>query len=182
MSHLLYFFHIRIKPLSRYSREFKTVQRYLDNGYDPKVLGYKVHLEEVFAVKTSEQSDDFANFKYVSRCSSLLSLQSGQKKFLYRSIRPRKLLWHGSRLCNYVGILNQGLRIAPAEAPVSGYMFGKGNSYFKFSNLNFFLLLNGDLRYLLCRPRSKVSSFLPRDFREPHSTPSFQRVIFMVAR
>jgi hypothetical protein len=43
-----------------------------------------------------------------------------------RHIRPRKLLWHGSRICNYVGILNQGLRIAPPEAPSSGYLFGKG--------------------------------------------------------
>lgn len=38
----------------------------------------------------------------------------------------RMLLWHGSRLTNYVGILSQGLRIAPPEAPVTGYMFGKG--------------------------------------------------------
>ncbi|RUP50934.1 hypothetical protein BC936DRAFT_137060 [Jimgerdemannia flammicorona] len=30
------------------------------------------------------------------------------------------------RLTNFVGILSQGLRIAPPEAPVSGYMFGKG--------------------------------------------------------
>jgi hypothetical protein len=36
------------------------------------------------------------------------------------------LLWHGSRVSNYVGILSQGLRIAPPEAPVSGYLFGKG--------------------------------------------------------
>lgn len=36
------------------------------------------------------------------------------------------LLWHGSRLTNYGGILSQGLRIAPPEAPVTGYMFGKG--------------------------------------------------------
>eukprot|EP00729_Bicosta_minor_P021189 gene21189-35648_t len=38
----------------------------------------------------------------------------------------RQLLWHGSRLSNYVGILSQGLRIAPPEAPVTGYMFDKG--------------------------------------------------------
>ena len=38
----------------------------------------------------------------------------------------RKLLWHGSRLTNWVRILQQGLRIAPPEAPVTGYMFGKG--------------------------------------------------------
>ena len=36
------------------------------------------------------------------------------------------LLWHGSRLTNWVGILSQGLRIAPPEAPATGYMFGKG--------------------------------------------------------
>ena len=36
------------------------------------------------------------------------------------------LLWHGSRIANFVGILSQGLRIAPPEAPVSGYLFGKG--------------------------------------------------------
>ncbi|XP_034642775.1 poly [ADP-ribose] polymerase 2 isoform X9 [Trachemys scripta elegans] len=38
----------------------------------------------------------------------------------------RTLLWHGSRLGNWVGILSQGLRVAPPEAPVTGYMFGKG--------------------------------------------------------
>lgn len=37
-----------------------------------------------------------------------------------------QLLWHGSRLSNIVGILSQGLRIAPPEAPVNGYNFGKG--------------------------------------------------------
>uniref|UniRef100_A0A0D9V0P5 Poly [ADP-ribose] polymerase n=1 Tax=Leersia perrieri TaxID=77586 RepID=A0A0D9V0P5_9ORYZ len=38
----------------------------------------------------------------------------------------RMLLWHGSRLTNWTGILSQGLRIAPTEAPVTGYMFRKG--------------------------------------------------------
>ena len=38
----------------------------------------------------------------------------------------RQLLWHGSRLTNWVGILSQGLRIAPPEAPVTGYMVGHG--------------------------------------------------------
>lgn len=36
------------------------------------------------------------------------------------------LLWHGSGVANFVGILSQGLRIAPPEAPASGYRFGKG--------------------------------------------------------
>eukprot|EP01105_Mastigella_eilhardi_P011092 TRINITY_DN255_c0_g1_i1.p1 TRINITY_DN255_c0_g1~~TRINITY_DN255_c0_g1_i1.p1 ORF type:complete len:1160 (+),score=256.88 TRINITY_DN255_c0_g1_i1:63-3542(+) len=44
----------------------------------------------------------------------------------HRTRQNKRLLWHGSRLTNYIGILSQGLRVAPPEAPVSGYMFGKG--------------------------------------------------------
>lgn len=43
-----------------------------------------------------------------------------------KAMGNRQLLWHGSRLSNFVGILSQGLRIAPPEAPSTGYMFGKG--------------------------------------------------------
>lgn len=38
----------------------------------------------------------------------------------------RRLLWHGSRCTNFGGILSQGLRVAPPEAPATGYMFDKG--------------------------------------------------------
>lgn len=44
----------------------------------------------------------------------------------FNDVGNKKLLWHGSRITNYVGILSQGLRIAPPEAPSSGYLFGKG--------------------------------------------------------
>ena len=47
-------------------------------------------------------------------------------RFLKTQSSDRRLLWHGSRTTNFAGILSQGLRIAPPEAPVSGYMFGKG--------------------------------------------------------
>ena len=36
------------------------------------------------------------------------------------------MLWHGSRFSNFVGILSQGMRIAPPEAPCHGFLFGKG--------------------------------------------------------
>ena len=42
------------------------------------------------------------------------------------SIFKLELLWHGSRRSNFVGILSEGLKIAPPEAPSSGAMFGKG--------------------------------------------------------
>jgi poly [ADP-ribose] polymerase len=43
-----------------------------------------------------------------------------------KDLHNHMLLWHGSCLTNWVGILSQELRIAPPEAPVTGYMFGKG--------------------------------------------------------
>ncbi|KAJ3238586.1 hypothetical protein HDU81_007506 [Chytriomyces hyalinus] len=42
------------------------------------------------------------------------------------NLSNRKLLFHGSRMSNFLGILKSGLRVAPIEAPVTGYMFGKG--------------------------------------------------------
>lgn len=36
----------------------------------------------------------------------------------FKKLHNRKLLWHGSRVTNFAGILSQGLRIAPPEAPV----------------------------------------------------------------
>lgn len=54
--------------------------------------------------------------------------RSGERKRFepFAKMANRKLLWHGSRTTNFVGILSHGLRIAPPEAPPSGYMFGKG--------------------------------------------------------
>jgi poly [ADP-ribose] polymerase len=44
----------------------------------------------------------------------------------WEELNNHQLLFHGSPLSNFTGILSQGLRIAPPEAPVSGYAFGKG--------------------------------------------------------
>jgi len=49
-----------------------------------------------------------------------------QKSQYSKAYGDRRLLWHGSRATNFRGILGQGLRIAPPEAPVSGYAFDKG--------------------------------------------------------
>lgn len=52
--------------------------------------------------------------------------RNGEDKKFKENLGNKKLLWHGSRITNFVGILSQGLRIAPPEAPSSGYLFGKG--------------------------------------------------------
>lgn len=57
---------------------------------------------------------------------SLISIYSLSKDDGFQTGKNRQLLWHGSRLSNFAGILSSGLRIAPPEAPVTGYMFGKG--------------------------------------------------------
>lgn len=44
----------------------------------------------------------------------------------YKDLPNHFLLYHGSQMFNFLGILSQGLRIAPPEAPPTGYMFGKG--------------------------------------------------------
>ncbi|KAL0478398.1 hypothetical protein AKO1_014611 [Acrasis kona] len=59
----------------------------------------------IFRVNRHEENDRFEPFKKDSN---------------------RKLLWHGSSTTNYLSILSSGLRIAPPEAPSSGFMFGKG--------------------------------------------------------
>lgn len=65
----------------------------------------------------------------------------------------RTLLWHGSRLSNWVSILSQGLRVAPPEAPVTGYMV---TPKFWFYTIICFLLYwilahaNSINRYTLC--------------------------------
>ncbi len=40
----------------------------------------------------------------------------------FTPLHNRRMLWHGSRSTNFAGILSQGLRIAPPEAPVTGYV------------------------------------------------------------
>lgn len=64
---------------------------------------------DIFSIEREGEEDRFKTSTYAKAQNS-----------------DRRLLWHGSRSTNYGGILSQGLRIAPPEAPVNGYMFGKG--------------------------------------------------------
>lgn len=94
-------------PLDHSSSEFKQLAEYLleTKGSTHYV---KYQIEDIFRIERKGENDRFENSKYKDIKSD------------------RRLLWHGSRTTNYGGILSQGLRIAPPEAPVSGYMFGKG--------------------------------------------------------
>lgn len=93
----------QLQPLDTDSNEYKVIEKYLKSTHAPTHTDYTMTLLDVFAVEREVEKDNFNS-----------------------ELQNRMLLWHGSRLSNWVGILSQGLRVAPAEAPVTGYMFGKG--------------------------------------------------------
>lgn len=68
-----------------------------------------------------------ANTHKPHKCLEIFEVErKGEKEKFKSKIGNEHLLWHGSGYYNFGGILSQGLRIAPPEAPVHGYMFGKG--------------------------------------------------------
>ncbi|XP_022443283.1 poly [ADP-ribose] polymerase 2 isoform X1 [Monodon monoceros] len=95
--------HCALHPLDHESYEFKVISQYLQSTHAPTHSDYTMTLLDVFEVE-----------------------KEGEKEAFREDLHNRMLLWHGSRLSNWVGILSHGLRIAPPEAPITGYMFGKG--------------------------------------------------------
>ncbi|KAA0719475.1 Poly [ADP-ribose] polymerase 2 [Triplophysa tibetana] len=93
----------QLQPLDSDSNEYKVIEKYLLSTHAPTHTDYTMTIMDVFAVEREGEKDDFKS-----------------------QLDNRMLLWHGSRLSNWVGILSQGLRVAPPEAPITGYMFGKG--------------------------------------------------------
>ncbi|CAH8294414.1 unnamed protein product [Eruca vesicaria subsp. sativa] len=94
-----------LTPVGADSEEFSMVANYMENTHAKTHSGYTVEIAQLFRASRAGEADRFQQFS---------------------SSKNRMLLWHGSRLTNWAGILSQGLRIAPPEAPVTGYMFGKG--------------------------------------------------------
>ncbi|EOX94505.1 hypothetical protein QUC31_004563 [Theobroma cacao] len=95
-----------VVPLPHDSEEYRLIEKYLLTTHAPTHTDWTLELEEVFSLEREGEFDKFAPYR--------------------EKLINRMLLWHGSRLTNFVGILSQGLRIAPPEAPATGYMFGKG--------------------------------------------------------
>ncbi|KAI4240602.1 MAG: hypothetical protein LQ352_007610 [Teloschistes flavicans] len=95
-------------PLDHKSTEYKALADYLiKSAGDSHRIRYR--LEDIFRIQRTGEIGRFEKSEFST---------------LHKS--DKRLLWHGSRTTNYGGILSQGLRIAPPEAPVNGYAFGKG--------------------------------------------------------
>ncbi|PHU28980.1 Poly [ADP-ribose] polymerase 2 [Capsicum chinense] len=95
----------KLIPVEVGSQEFLMIENYMKNTHAKTHSGYAVDIVQVFRASRDGETERFQKFSDTSN---------------------RMLLWHGSRLTNWAGILSQGLRIAPPEAPSTGYMFGKG--------------------------------------------------------
>ncbi|KAG1749621.1 poly polymerase catalytic domain-containing protein [Suillus paluster] len=95
-------------PVARNSSEFTALSRYISDTHG-QTHHFRASVLHAFRVEREAETSAW--------------LAKG-----YDKLAPgdRMLLWHGSRTTNFAGILKQGLRIAPPEAPVTGYMFGKG--------------------------------------------------------
>ncbi|KAK3686150.1 poly-ribose polymerase-like protein [Podospora appendiculata] len=94
-------------PLDPATQEFEHLQDYLMNTRG-STHNANYRIEAIFRIERQGEKSRFDSSPFAG------------------PPRDRRLLWHGSRSTNFGGILSQGLRIAPPEAPVSGYMFGKG--------------------------------------------------------
>ena len=90
-----------IKTLDHKGADYKLLHEYFENTKGPGFT--RVSVGDIYEIDRPSEKTTFD-----------------------KSIGNHMLLWHGSRITNFVGILSQGLRIAPPEAPVSGYLFGKG--------------------------------------------------------
>lgn len=95
----------RMEPLDSMCDEFKQIERYVESTQAPSQSQYKLKIQSIMRIARPPEE---------------------QSRSVFETVDNHRLLWHGSRLSNVVGILSQGLRIAPPEAPKNGYMFGKG--------------------------------------------------------
>lgn len=91
-----------LKPMEPTHPMFTVLREYLHTNHGSTHSWYTIELLDVFECAKPDEVEGFTDHG------------------------NRMLLWHGSRLTNWVGILGRGLKVAPPEAPVTGYMFGKG--------------------------------------------------------
>ncbi|CAF1137156.1 unnamed protein product, partial [Didymodactylos carnosus] len=94
--------HCDIRPLDETDPVYKIINDYLQSTHTKTHQQYKMEIEQIFEVERENEAEQF------------------------NDVGNKMLLWHGSRTTNVAGIISQGLRIAPPEAPMTGYMFGKG--------------------------------------------------------
>ncbi|CEG38208.1 poly(adp-ribose) polymerase isoform 1 [Plasmopara halstedii] len=94
-----------LQPVESSDPDFALIQTYIRNSNCCGQTRDRLRLLSVFRVEKPDQETRFEAFREFSN---------------------RRLLWHGSHLANWLGILSEGLQIAPPEIASNGRTFGKG--------------------------------------------------------
>ncbi|CAD8139697.1 unnamed protein product [Paramecium pentaurelia] len=89
--------NIKMLTLNQQDLEFKMIQTYIYRTQN-------VRIANIFAIERKGEAQKFEKFNQ----------------------GPRILLWHGSKISNFMSLLALGLKIAPSWAVNTGAMFGKG--------------------------------------------------------
>jgi len=90
---------IRLEVIHTVTEEFKLLHNYVKNS------AAHTKVKNIFRLQRKGEAEKIAPWKELGN---------------------NMLLYHGSKLSNFLGIMSQGLKIAPPEAPTTGWMFGKG--------------------------------------------------------
>ena len=93
---------IDISPMEKKSQDWKLLEKSIKSTHASTHNLYDMEVLDLFSLDKENEAKNFQD------CGNT------------------RLLYHGSRLSNWAGILGNGLKIAPPEAPSTGYMFGKG--------------------------------------------------------
>ena len=95
---------VEINTLDKTSEEYNILKDYcVETWHENKHAGRKIR--NIFKIERKGEGENYEP---------------------YENLGNKFLLFHGSKISNFMGIMSQGLRVAPPEAPKTGYMFGKG--------------------------------------------------------
>ena len=96
--------NVKISMLEAGSPEHSLIHKYVENTSGSSI-SFSTHKVNIFEVQRKGEAENIAEYSHHGN---------------------HRLLFHGSSMFNFLGILTQGLRVAPPEAPTTGYAFGKG--------------------------------------------------------
>ena len=91
-----------LTPLRKSENEFKIIETYLENTHGPTHTSCVLEILDIFKIERENEEEAF-------------------RKDIKRN---KLLLWYGTKLANYAGLLKNGFRIPSIEAPPNIYDFG----------------------------------------------------------
>ena len=98
LDYIYYSLQTYFETIEKESPEFKTLEKYINNtSYNDKIIN-------IFRVTRKGET----------------------QRINLKNLNNHYLLFHGTKIFNLIGIFSNGLKIAPPEAPMTGYLFGKG--------------------------------------------------------